>query len=236
MSGTGTSWWLDGDKRWRRGTPPAGWTQGPDGRWHPPSDAQHQTTEELVVIGASWCEPAAAGPPTPPLRSSEARHLTSGRSRSGRPSLPLWMNLAIPVLAAVIVVVAVAGVLTVAGDARDTPDPADEVAGPATRPNAAPPTTASAPGSTAPTDAVADPAGEATSGSSSPTGPATTTPPAMPTTTPTTTSTTGAASPGPSDPLAACSTGQRNVIERGNHPWEWYVARFDEDGDGILCT
>jgi hypothetical protein len=40
----------------------------------------------------------------------------------------------------------------------------------------------------------------------------------------------------PADPLAACSTGQRSMIERGNHPWDWYVARFDADGDGVLCT
>jgi hypothetical protein len=42
--------------------------------------------------------------------------------------------------------------------------------------------------------------------------------------------------PAPIDPLEACSTGQRAVIGRGNHPWDWYVARFDPDRDGIFCT
>jgi hypothetical protein len=41
---------------------------------------------------------------------------------------------------------------------------------------------------------------------------------------------------GSSDPLAACSTGQRNAIERGNHPPSWYLEHYDPDGDGVLCT
>ena len=232
MTGTGASWWLDDDKRWRRGTPPAGWTQGPDGRWHPPSDAQDQTTQELVVIGASWSDPPVTGPPTPTptQRSPGARHLTSGRPGNRRPPLPLWMKVAVPALVAVIVGAA-AGVLTIAGGARSTSDPADEVAGPATRPDVAPPTIASSAGPAAPTEPVADPAGGATPETSAPGEPVTTTTPLPPTT-----PSTEPALPAPSDPLAACSTGQRNVIERGNHPWEWYVSRFDEDGDGILCT
>jgi hypothetical protein len=37
------------------------------------------------------------------------------------------------------------------------------------------------------------------------------------------------------DPLARCSSGQRALIERGNHSPSWYAARFDPDHDGIYC-
>ncbi len=239
MSETGASWWLDDDKRWRRGRPPAGWLQGSDGRWGPPSDARDRTTQELVVVGASWPDPPMAGPPTPTLRSPGARHLTSDRSESRRPakhrsgdlsSLPLRTQLAVPALVAAIAVVVVGGVLTLTGDARDMPAAAGDVAEPAARSDVAPPTTGPSPSSTAPADETAAPATDATAGP--PVAGPTTTSTLSPQTTPTTEPASGA----PSDPLAACSTGQRNVIERGNHPWEWYVARFDEDGDGILCT
>jgi len=238
MTETGASWWLDDDTRWRRGTPPAGWLRGSDGRWRPPSDAQDLTTQELVVVGASWPDPPMTGPPTPTLRSPGARHLTSDGSERRRPakhrsgdlsSLPLRTKLAVPALVAAIAVVIVGGVLTLTGDARRTAAPAGDVVGPGARSDLTPPTTGSAPSPTAPAEEAA-PATDASPGPPV-AGPTTTTTLSSPTT-----PTTSATPTAPSDPLAACSTAQRNVIERGNHPWEWYVARFDEDGDGILCT
>jgi hypothetical protein len=233
MSETGVSWWLDDHKRWRHGRPPAGWTRGNDGRWRPPNGSQDQTTEELVVIGASWCDPPAVGPPT--LRSRGARHLTGG-SGGNRPSLPGWIKVGVPASIVVVGALAMAGALAIAGEARDARDPVDEGAAPAIAPDVAPPTTTSSGSPTAPVEAAADPAGESTPETPRPARPAPTTattlsPPATPTS-----PTTEPASPVPSDPLAACSSGQRSMIERGNHPWEWYVARFDADGDGILCT
>lgn len=101
----------------------------------------------------------------------------------------------------------VLGVLLVTTEGSQVPDE-PTIAGPATT-STTPPTTAAA-----------------GSGRPSPT-PSTTvgTGGAAPTTTP-------ALAP---DALALCGPGQREVIERAKHPWEWYQERFDPDGNGVLC-
>jgi hypothetical protein len=233
------SWWLDADRRWRRGIPPAGWHQGDDGRWHAPD----RTTEQLSVLGAPWVDRPA--PPPRPAAAQLGRHLPrTGAGGAGGADhsavLPLWMKVAVPALAT-IAVLAVVGVLVTAARGGDTDLPG---AAPVSPELASPvPTEPSAPG------AVSHPTPESAPDEEPATPPGTPTPTDGPGTAPTSTTTTspvrqgpdpapGAAVPStvPVDPLAACSTGQRNLIERSNHPWSWYAARFDTDGDGVLCT
>jgi hypothetical protein len=45
--GTRSGWWFSADRKWRKGKPPEGWQQGPDGRWHSPYSAE---TEELTYL------------------------------------------------------------------------------------------------------------------------------------------------------------------------------------------
>jgi hypothetical protein len=240
------AWWLGGDRTWHRGTPPVGWRQGGDGRWHAPD---HTTDELPMVGGAPWTDPPVV--PTEPLavEVAPARHLAPdprgprGPRGSRRPpsetggtsfDLPTWMKVVVPALVAVIVL-ATAGVLVTASRGAD-PDPEQPSGELGAAGEASGSGTAAPDGAAGPAPIAADaPAGQPTGPSPSPdstvtppaTGtPATTTPPVPPTTDP-------AAS---GDPLAACAPGQRAAIERGNHTWDWYVARFDQDGDGILCT
>ena len=225
------SWWLGADRTWHRGTPPSGWRQGGDGRWHAPD----HTTDELPVVGGGpWTDPPALS--TQLVAVMPARHLApdlAGPRRrlsgsSGFFDLSPWMKVAVPALAAVIVLMT-AGVFVTASSVadRDLRPPSDEL-GVAIE---VPGSEAAAPDAVAATPPLATDtsAGEATE----PASPASTTAPAP-------TSTTAAPSTSPTtalaDPLAACSPGQRMAIERGNHPWEWYVARFDQDGDGIFCS
>jgi hypothetical protein len=225
------SWWLGADRTWHRGTPPTGWRQGGDGRWHAPD----HTTDELPIVGGpAWTDPTALS--TQPVPVMPARHLTpdlAGPRRrlndsSGTFDLSPWMKAAVPALTAVIVLMT-AGVFVTASSGTDRDlRPSSEGLGVAIE---VPGSGAAAPAAVAATPPLATDtsAGEATE----PASPASTTPPA-----PTSTTTAPSTSPttAPADPLAACSPGQRMAIERGNHPLEWYVARFDQDGDGIFCT
>jgi hypothetical protein len=95
------SWWLDADRAWHQGTPPRGWQQTGDGRWHPP--------------------PGAAGnmDPTVEQEITAAHRAVGAGSRSPRGAAdifrdaPQWLRIACGVLAAV-VVIAVAGVALMA--------------------------------------------------------------------------------------------------------------------------
>ena len=247
MSEAGVPWWLDHDRRWRRGTPPAGWTQERDGCWHAPGREPDRTTEELTVFATPWPDPPPTVLPTramatlPDLRlagsGDTARHRRIGQPR-GFSALPPWMKVAVPALAAVVVLMAAGLFLTVVGDSdRDLGAPTDELGAPAGTSNVTPPATDTAPAPTATDDGATEPA-QATDADAA-AGPTTSTEPpaASATTTPSrATPSTVPAPQAPGDPLAACSVGERNLIERGNHSWDWYLARFDEDGDGILCT
>jgi hypothetical protein len=210
MSDAERSWWLDAHRTWRRGTPPEGWRQAGDGRWHPPHRRPDDTTEELAVLAASRTAPVTA--PTHMATAGPPRGLPVG--------IGLGALVAVVLLAAAGVLVAV----STGSDRRPSPSP-DEIGAPAGVPAAGRSTSTSSP--TPPAQGEAPPGSGA---GAAPDPPVTTTGPATTTTAP---------SPDPpdgDDPLDACTAGQRNMIERGNHPWEWYLARFDEDGDGILCT
>jgi hypothetical protein len=234
------SWWLGADRSWHRGSPPSGWRQGDDGRWHGPGG----TTAELpVVVGAPWTDPPAL--PTRPVPVAPAQHLATGpgkprrRPTGHRGSLDLSslvMKVAVPALAGVIVLMA-AGVCAIAlGDDGRDPEPSSGELGAAIEApapgGAASATTTAAPPPVA-TDAPDDEAPGPSPGST--TAPAPTNTTATPSTNTTATPSTSPATT-PTDPLAACSPGQRLTIERGNHPAAWYAARFDQDGDGIFCT
>jgi hypothetical protein len=224
----------DEEHPWRR---PAG-----DDRRHPSATAADRTTAQQPVLGlAPWTDPpdppdqpAAALPPTRSMDALPARHLPRGRAPGaagpGRKShtadrllaVPVGLRIAMVALAAVIVLATAGVFVTAAGHDEDPGAPSpDELGAPgdADAPGvASAPTTSPVPSTTSSTSTV--PPSPTSTGA-----PATTEPSSVPT------STVPAG-----DPLAACSTGQRNAIERGNHPWSWYVERFDEDGDGILCT
>jgi hypothetical protein len=44
MDEVDVNWWMDAERRWHRGGPPAGWWQAKDRRWHPP--AEHEPNGE----------------------------------------------------------------------------------------------------------------------------------------------------------------------------------------------
>lgn len=83
--GTRSGWWFSADRKWRRGKPPEGWQQGPDGRWHSPYSAE---TEELTYLArtAAAAKRAGADPDSPADADDEG-----GPSRAaitGFPSSP----------------------------------------------------------------------------------------------------------------------------------------------------
>jgi hypothetical protein len=242
MSDAYRSWWLGTDRVWRRGTPPPGWRQEHDGRWQPPERPAEVATQELPVQDdapggdpPAWpSEPSAGGParggrhmaapgaPAAPRPGHE--HRRRGRAR-------FWL-LAGPGLFAALGLTA--GALAATGHLS-----ADDV-GPAADPRAqappptTPPVSDGAGGAAQPRGAPGDPvAPTTTTGGTSTTVTRSGAPPVA--------TTEPAPSPSPSvvpplDPFAACSPGQRQLIARGDHPWSWYVERFDPDGDGIFCT
>lgn len=195
-----------------------------------------------TLVAAPWPDPPQAGPPTPtqpiPVTPARpARHMANGgqtgRGRS-RPNdhetFTAWMKIAVPALAAVVVLMTAGVLVTLAKDggseqsASAAADPAPST--PATSTTTDAPAVAdddlAAPAPVPATDLGTEPTPTTTTGTAP--APAESLPPA------------DSAPPPSDDPLAACSEGQRNMIERGNHPWEWYLARFDENGDGVLCT
>lgn len=214
MSGQKSTWWLGGDRQWRKGPPPDGWRQGTDGRWHPP--------------GPDPAAVAAAEDPTEPITISPP---PSRRPVQPRQRFPHWMRLALGATAAT-----TALLVALAATIRSN----DDGAGGSGDGGRTPTTAASgdSPTATAPDGDPDDPddgvgGGAATSGQDDPDDPSSTS-----TTSPTTTRPSTATTdppPSSSDPLALCSRGQRQLIERGEHPPEWYVDRFDPDHDGIFC-
>lgn len=56
---TRSGWWFSSDRTWRRGQPPEGWVQGPDGRWHSPASDE---TEELTYLARTAAAAQEAGP------------------------------------------------------------------------------------------------------------------------------------------------------------------------------
>jgi len=223
-----------------------GWWQGSDGRWHPPDRGPHATTDELPVVPGPVDRSAPLPTEVMTAVPARARHLALARDTArharvqdhraptaGPLDLPHWIKLVVAALVAVIVVSA-AGVYVAARRSADGQlgRASDELGAPAGSP------AVGSPVSTAPTTpptAPRAPSGQAVQ----PDTPVTTTAPASPSAS--TTSPLGAnpdpsAPPASGDPLAACSADQRSMIERGNYSWDWYLARFDENGDGILCT
>lgn len=205
-------WWLDGERRWQRGVPPEGWERDPDGSWHPPFEAGLDDTEPIQRVTAD----------TPALHRarSRARPQPPRRRRGGIEwvtGLPESLRLGAATLGAVVLLGGALLFMIVTG--RDEPSPSDRGDPASALPAPSP--------STSTTAAEAQPPG---SPSREPTTP--------PSSDPTVTSTTVATSTTTSSPageLALCGPGQRNLIERANHPWAWYVERFDPDGNGVFC-
>jgi hypothetical protein len=229
MSNADGPWWLDDRRTWHR-----------DG----PRDAASralQQTGELRALVEPWPDPPPVGPATEKMTALPARHLGRGgerreRAPGGRRSLSRLLA-GTGILSLATAALAIAAVVAVSSGRAPTRD--DQVAVPGAGPTiTSPGDEAPGGGPTAeggrpdpsadagPVDAQAAAPAPMTSTTSTTTSPPPTTVPApMPTSPPVAV-----------DPLAACSAGQRNLIERGNHPWEWYAARFDPDGDGVLCT
>jgi hypothetical protein len=97
MSGAKAKWWMDARCRWHQGTPPPGWWQAPNGRWHPPS--HDDLTDELTT--------------SPPEGDA---HL-AGRGRGANlwqtyRSWPRWARLAGPIVAFLLVVGVLAAAAT----------------------------------------------------------------------------------------------------------------------------
>ncbi len=234
MSDADSSWWLGTDLVWRRGTPPPGWREVRRGRWQP-SAGSDETTEELALVGG--------GPVVtelPPEEPARPEHLMAA---SGTPSRQVPAHVTpdrglppvVRTVATVLVVVGFAAGLATIGASLTSRD-AGQAGDPLGR--QPPPTAPPAP------DTAEAPAQHEAPGDAAPsTTVATATSPSSPTATSSPPSDGGASPPSPSrtvppasDPLAACTTGQRQLIERGNHPWSWYLERFDHNGDGVLCT
>jgi hypothetical protein len=216
------AWWLGADLVWRRGTPPAGWREVRPGRWAPPSGAD-DTTEELALVGEAPV--LAERPEAEPVQPG---HLivasgTAALRRRGQPIPGRGWPPNARTLATLLVVLGLAAVLAAAAASLTGPD-----AGRAGAPSGQPPPP-SVPGRPGTSDAPGDAAPSMTVATSTSTSPSSST------------ATRSPASPSPaiaptSDPLTACSPGQRRLIERGGHPLSWYLERFDHDGDGVLCT
>ena len=198
-------------------------------------------------MGTPWADPpemptqvmsASAPGHTPPTRTSGTRRQTGVRNGRHRPTPthgagaifdPTWIK----VVAALATVVLVAAASVYVAARRTNPDrtrPADDLSAPTSSPptelpssTVTAPTTSSVP-SRAPTGGAVEPieADPSTTTTAAPAPDESGADPSSP--------------PGSADALSACSAGQRSMIERGNHPWEWYVARFDDNGDGILCN
>jgi hypothetical protein len=230
------AWRLGTKRTWDHGNPPTGRRRGVDGPGHPPDDRSERTTEEQpVAVGAPWTDPPPV--PTDPMGVPSAQHLASGTRRvSPRPGL----SRRVPILLR----------------GRRSPSPPSQPSSSWQRSgwssSARPPPTAPAPGpppgelgaptplpDPAPTTTVVTPPSSGAPSESIGTAGTSATTLATEATTPTPPPEPGAsttAPPAPIGPLEACSTRQRAVIDRGNHPRDWYVARFDPDGDGIFCT
>jgi hypothetical protein len=218
MGDSGSGWWFGADRRWRKGEPPPGWHQGEDGTWRPPSGVDDGTD-------------SGTDPP--------ARHMAVAADRpSATPhgESSLLTRIVAPVSIVVVAVCAIVAIAAVAGIARvetgGSGGRADDVASLEPAPDH--------PATTDSTDLSSPPApGPAVSGSTS-----TSTSSLSTTTSSTSTSTSTTEPPStdttaglpPSDLFALCSEGQLAILDRGNRPWSWYVARLDEDGDGILCN
>lgn len=199
-----SGWWLGANRTWHKGSPPRGWSQGPDGRWFDPADLP---TERMAAVGDG---------PDRGRRAARAR-------REGLEAAP-WIRIAALALVAAVALSA-AGLLALSFDTGPGDDSPSEHAGHSATSDASRTADAVSSGS-APSTSAADPSTTATPT----TGAATTSPETdrASATAPTTASSS-------TDPLALCSQAQRMIIQRGNHPWSWYVDRFDRDRDGIFC-
>ena len=206
-------WWLDGERRWQQGVPPEGWERDPDGSWHPPIEPTLDDTEpiqRITVDTPALHRARSRAGPEPPRRRRVGPERATG--------LPEWLTFGAATLGAGVLLGGALLVTILTGrDESSPPDRGD-------------PSSALPASSTSTTAAETRPAG-------SPSREATTPRSSEPTVTSTTTTvvTSTTMSLPPADALTLCGPGQRNLIERANHPWSWYVERFDPDGDGIFC-
>jgi hypothetical protein len=201
-------WWIAADRTWRRGRPPTGWRQGPHRLWSPPSQ---QATAPWGDLHNRPTEQMDALPDSGSARRAADTALVTDAYRWYL-TLPIWTRVAILVVAAVVV----PGVLLVATDGGSevprssfTHDGATPEGPGMSRAPVPPSTTEGTTGAVSTTTATTAVTAPASTASTTPVPPV--------------------------DPLALCAPGQRAAIERANHPWEWYVDRFDPDGNGVLC-
>jgi hypothetical protein len=255
MDESGSSWWFSADRKWRRGTPPPGWRQASDRRWHPPaamSNGQQgraapadpfdssESGEVAGLAGTMVLAPTAAiaavppddvppqpGAPTPQHLGARAAAASGHREWSSRARMVLLVVVALVVLGAVGVATALADDASGVGS--------DRAAAVQTTVGVSPPAT---PGPVTPEGSESGtPSSTAGPVNSPPAGSAPSTT-ASPSTTGSTSSTTEpppSPEPPATDLFAACTDAQLGLLERGNHPQSWYIERLDRDGDGIPC-